>query len=127
MPYRTWEDRIYAYVNTDHRDPADVFVGPILEDEEADAREVMGHLRYMAANREPPTRESAMLCVRGDDGWPEDARPINPEHSTQWLHIAHKGQFWEVSYGSQEFSSGFSAVARGVTLRDALYNLSQEG
>lgn len=125
---RTWEDRIYDEFIRDAT-PADFFNVPLAEDEESDARELMGHVRYMATNREQLTRATAKLLSKDKDGnWPEDTRNVGmTTHTVQWLRIEHHGQYWEVAYGSQEATSNFSAVARGRTLAEALFNVAQEG
>jgi hypothetical protein len=122
----TWEDRF----RPQQIDAADVFSQPVQPDELDVAQNLMGHMRYLATYAQPPTVETDALLTKepgpyGD--WPEDTRGVNCDRSIGWITIKQCGDYWEVLYGSREFSSSFSAMARGRTLAEALYNVAQEG
>jgi len=121
-----WEDRF----RSQQPNAADVFSEELQPDERPVAQELMGHMRYLATYWQPPTPTTDALLTKepGPYGeWPEDTRPISPDHSIGWITIKQCGAYWEVVYGSNEFSSSFSAMARGRTLAEALHNVAQEG
>jgi hypothetical protein len=126
MSDTSWEDRF----RSQEPNAEDVFSQPLQPDERHVALELMGHMRHLASYWQPPTETTDALLTKesgpyGD--WPEDTRPISPSHSIGWMTIKQCGDYWEVLYGSIEFSSSFSAMARGRTLAEALYNVNQEG
>lgn len=128
MPDTTWEDRIRDDWQMSRTDPADLFTRPLQADEMQVAQELMGHMRYMTTNWIPPTKATTKLLTKDKHGdWPEDARGVNCGRSIMWMTVKQCGDYWEVHYGSQEFSSSFSTMARGRTLSEALYNVAQEG
>lgn len=129
MPEATWEDRIYNDLNdSNNTDPGNMLMQELQPDEESVARELMSHMRHMATNQKAPTDETDFFLAKDINGeYAPDNRPINPYHTVLWTVIEHHGDYWEVRYGSNEFSSSFSAMARGRTLAEALYNVGQEG
>jgi hypothetical protein len=85
------------------------------------AKRIWGHLRFLAGYREKG--DPGKLLEMQDEtpgNYLEDWRPVSPEHSIGWINIEHHGTYWEVSWGSKEFSSSFATRGRGRTLAEAM-------
>lgn len=121
MPSNNWE-RDWA-----ERVDADPEGNKLTKEEIALAKKLWGHMRHMVSyNSEigatvpDDGRVDPMLVKNADGYYPDDDRRISPSHNEGWMHIEHRGTYWEVSWGSREFSSSFSAVGRGRTLAEAM-------
>lgn len=90
------------------------------EEEEALATEVWGHMRHLAGNAELGDPTPYLQKYQGSSQYKTDYRPITDKHSSSWFYVEHHGSYWEVSWGSKEFSSSFSTTGRGRTLAEAM-------
>jgi len=118
-----WKDRPGA----DHeRDP-------LTKEELTVARKLMGHMRFMVSNQEfgatipDDGRPIPELELDATGNYPKDERVISPSHSEMYLVIEHMGTYWEVRFGSREFSSNFATTGRGRTLAEALADAEKRG
>lgn len=118
-----WEDAYDAALNSNA--PDDALAHTITPDEAVVAVDLMKIVRYMATNREPV--DPAVVWARQEDNvLPDVDVPVGHHHSVMQLHIEHHGQYWEVYYGSIEFSSSHRQTGRGRTLAEALADMDKE-
>lgn len=88
-------------------------------EEERMAKKLWAHMRHMAGNKEKGN--AAPYLVRNDGSYYKpDYRRIDHQHSVSWMQVEHHGTYWEVAWGSKEFSSSFSTFGRGRTLAEAM-------
>lgn len=93
---------------------------PRSAEEEELATKVWAHMRHLATNAELGDPAPYLQMYKDSTQYKTDYRPINADHSSSWFYVEHHGSYWEVSWGSKEFSSSFSTTGRGRTLADAM-------